>query len=198
MKATVLLLLALPALAFAVDDKEIAECAAQTNTVTRIGCYDALAERHSLAPHVENSTPQGTGKWQTSTDVDPLNDKNIYLATLTATSGRNKWNKPISLTVRCSDNTTELFINWNDFLGSDAYTTIRIDKEKATKANWTLSTDKVAAFYPGSPVSILKKLAGSKSFIASVTPYNESPVTAVFDTNGAAAAFADIRKGCGW
>ena len=198
MKAAVLLLLAIPELAFSVEDKEIAECAAQTNTVSRIGCYDALAERHSLAPHVESTTPQGKGKWQTSTEVDPLNDKNVYLATLTATNGRSKWDKPISVTVRCSDNETELFINWNDFLGSDAYTTIRVDKEKATKANWTLSTDKVAAFYPGTPIGVLKKLSGSKSLIASVTPYNESPVTAVFDTSGAEAAFADIRKGCGW
>ncbi|WP_231708974.1 type VI secretion system-associated protein TagO [Pseudomonas denitrificans (nom. rej.)] len=198
MKSAVFLLLAIPGLAFAVEDKEIAECAAVSNTVSRISCYDAIAERHSLAPRVENTATQGKGKWQTSTEVDPLNDKNVYLATLSATNGRSKWNKPISVTVRCSDNETELFINWNDFLGSDAYTTIRIDKEKATKANWTLSTDKVAAFYPGSPVSVLKKISGSKSFIASVTPYNESPVTAVFDTSGAEAAFADIRKGCGW
>lgn len=198
MKAAALLLTAVPVLAFAVDDKEIAECAAQANTVSRISCYDAIAERHSLAPLVENSTPQGTGKWRTSTEIDPLNDKNVYLATLEATNGRSKWDKPISLTVRCSDNETELFINWNDFLGSDAYTTIRVDKEKATKSNWPLSTDKVAAFYPGSPIGILKRIATSKSFIASVTPYNESPVTAVFDSAGAEAAFADIRKGCGW
>ncbi|MDT4849754.1 Type VI secretion system VasI, EvfG [compost metagenome] len=102
------------------------------------------------------------------------------------------------MTVRCSNNATEMYINWNDFLGSDAYTTFRVDKEQASKSNWQLSTDKVAAFYPGSPVPLLKKIAGSSSFVASVTPYNESPVTAVFDTAGASSAFTDIRKGCGW
>ncbi len=92
-----------------------------------------------------------------------------------------------------------MFINWSSFLGSDSIaTTYRIDKEPAQRSGWTLSTDKQAAFFPGSPVSTLKKLVESTTFVASVTPYNENPVTAVFTTTGAERALTDIRKGCNW
>ncbi|PYD84238.1 DNA primase, partial [Pseudomonas syringae pv. pisi] len=43
-----------------------------------------------------------------------------------------------------------------------------------------------------------KEMMESDKFIVNVTPYSESPVTAIFDTSGAEAAFADIRKGCSW
>src|SRR5690606_5301428 len=113
--------------------------------------------------------------------------------------GAGRLGRKPTMIIRCRDNRTEMFINWNSFLGSDPVsTTYRIDKEPAQKSGWSLSTDKRAAFFPGSPVPTLRRLAESTTFVANVTPYSESPVTAVFDTTGADKALADIRKGCSW
>lgn len=189
----------LPLVAGAIEDKEIAACAADSNTVTRLSCYDALAEKNALAPRIEKKPETaGTGKWHISSNIDPLNDKTVYFANLAAVSGTSRHGDSPIMTVRCGNKQTEWYINWYDYLGSEAKTTFRVDKEQAKTLTWTLSTDKVAAFYPGSPVSVLKKIAEGTSFVANVTPYNESPVTAVFDITGAGAALADIRKNCGW
>lgn len=190
--------LILPLTAYAVEDQEIATCAAIENDLTRLACFDSVASSNSLAPRVEQKEVKDAGQWIINTDVDPLNDENIHYAILPASEGESRYRKPISLTVRCSKSNTELYINWNDFLGREAVTALRVDKDKAATKSWSLSTDKQSAFYPGSPVKILKRIAESSTVVANVTPYNSSPVTAVFDTSGANVAFTDIRKACNW
>lgn len=191
--------LCVPFLAQAVEDKEVATCAAMQNTVSRLACYDSMAAKNKLAPSSETTTTKGAGKWQTSKEVDPLNDKEIHFALLPADSGKGKYGGRIAMMVRCQDNKTETYINWNSYLGSETIrTTYRLDKNPAQTSNWGLSTDKKAAFFPGSPVALLKQMADSQTFVANITPYNENPITATFDTSGADAAFRDIRASCKW
>ncbi|TKR55349.1 DNA primase [Allopusillimonas ginsengisoli] len=184
----------------AVEDKEIATCAAETNSVLRLACFDSLAERHSLAPSTQVATAtDGAGEWIVRTKTDPLNDKSIYTASLFASSGMGKYGDPIALSVRCANNKTEMYINWASYLGRGTIrTSHRIDKEKAITNSWDISTDGKAAFHPGSPIGTLKRLVASTSFVANLTPYNENPITAVFETAGADVALAEIRKGCNW
>jgi len=183
-----------------IDKAELALCAEISENSARHRCYDDLSTRHGIASErVATTAPApDVGTWMVSTRTDPLTDDEIHTAMLIAASGRSRFRDVPTLTVRCSGARTELYINWNDYLGSDAYTTYRVGQDKAATSNWSLSTDKKAAFFPGSPVALLKRMADSDSFAASVTPYNESPVTALFDTTGAAAAFSDIRKACSW
>jgi type VI secretion system protein VasI len=122
----------------------------------------------------------------------------VYLAFLDADQGSGRYGGTVDLVVRCKDNSTELYINWKSYLGMDTTSiTHRIDKEKAISTSWLVSTDHKSAFMR-SPVATLKRMVGGQSFIANVTPYGESPVTAVFDIKGADAALRDVRKGCGW
>jgi len=183
-----------------VPDKDIATCAAISSVVERLSCFDDLAKNHKLTATTQDTSSPGKGKWLTQTDKDPLNDKAIYTATLPADSGTTgRFGGPIVLSVRCEGNKTEMYINWSSFLGLEGIpTTYRIDKQKAIRSGWDSSTDHKAAFFPRSPIPTLKKIADSTSFVASVTPYGENPVTAVFDTTGAAEALSDIRKGCKW
>src|SRR5690606_7558704 len=160
-------------------------------------CYDDLASRHSLAPSAKATTASGAGEWHTRTHTDPLTDKSVYTAVLLAASGKGRFGDPIVLMVRCADNKTEMYINWQSYLGRDRIrTTYRLGKDKAQTANWTTSTDHKAAFFPGTPIPMLKRLIETDSFVANVTPYSESPVSAVFNTEGAETALADIRTGC--
>lgn len=188
-----------PIPSYAEVDKDLAKCAAIENPVSRLVCFDSLASERGAAPSTKITTSNGAGKWKTSTKIDPLTDKEIHFAALSADTGRGRFGGSPILVVRCQDNTTEMYINWNDFLGSGPVsTTYRVDKEPAQTSGWSLSTDKKAAFFPGSPVPTLKKIAESSSFVANVTPYNESPITAVFDTTGVTEAFTKIREGCSW
>lgn len=182
-----------------VPEKDVMKCAAIDNPVERLSCFDTLAESNGLTTKTVETPAASKGKWSTSTTTDPMTDKSIYLARLEASSGRGRLGEEIGLVVRCAKNKTELYINWNSFLGTDsARVTHRIGKMKAETHTWDVSTDHTSSFYPGSPVAALKEMTKHSSFVANVTPYSENPVTATFDISGAEAAFADIRKGCSW
>ncbi|HHU93732.1 MAG TPA: DNA primase [Alcaligenaceae bacterium] len=199
--ASIFLTAALPLKAQATVNKDkVAACAAIDNTVNRLECYDNLAKTEGLV--TTSSTQKSTNsKWITNTQTDPLTDKSIYTSLLIADQGKGKYGDTIALLVRCQNNKTEMYIDWESFLGSDDIrTTYRVGKNPAKTSNWHLSTDKKAAFFPDTPIPTLKEFISVEdpSFVANVTPYNESPVTAVFDITGAEEALADIRKGCNW
>lgn len=109
-----------PVAALAVEDKEIATCAANSNDVQRLACFDQLAERHGLTAKTVETKFAGKGKWYTSTKTDPLTDKSVYVAMLDADQGSGRYGKTIDLVVRCQNNTTELYINWQSYLGMDS------------------------------------------------------------------------------
>jgi len=187
-----------PLTAMAIEDKEVALCASKKGTVERLACFDQLADKHGLAPKTIATPSAGKGKWTTSTNTDPLTDKSVYVAFLDADRGAGRFGEQINMVVRCKGNKTEMYIQWQSYLGMDsAEVTHRVDKDKAVTSYWDVSTNHKSAFLR-SPVATLKRMASSESFIANVTPYGESPVTAVFDTKGAEAALQDIREGCGW
>lgn len=173
---------------------EVEACANTGNTSERVACYETLAVRNGIV--AVNNSSNGSGKWMTSSKTDPLTDETIATAMLSADSPSRR-DTPM-LIVRCKAKSTELYISWNDYLGRSAFVTSRVGQEKATTNEWSISTDSKATFYPGNAVGVLKRIIESESFVASVTPYNESPVTAVFDAKGASEALADIRKNCSW
>lgn len=182
-----------------IDPAEIVKCAREANTTIRLACYDALAASEGLAPRAEIVASPTVGAWRVRKDVDPLTDNPIYFATLFADTGKSRYGRPITLTVRCKNSLTELYVGWGSYLGSDDTEVVyRIDKERPIQANWSNSTDNKTTFFPGSPVETLKRLVDSTSFVASATPYNENPITATFNTLGAKEALAELRNGCGW
>lgn len=188
---------AMPAV-IGVPKKEIALCAAEANTVKRLECYDLLATRHDQSPKETFTSAASKGKWITKTNTDPLTDKSVFIAYLEAESGKGSYGDTVRLLVRCQNNKTEAYINWNSFLGTDGVrVTSRIDKNPAKTSTWDISTDHKASFMP-SAASTLKGFIGATSFVANLTPYSESPITAVFDITGAESAFEDISNGCGW
>lgn len=180
------------------DVKILMKCSTETNTVKRLSCFDEFAKTNGLAPSTRETTTNAEGKWRTSTDKDPLTDKSVHYAMLDADEGRGRFGESIGLIVRCKSGRTEAFINWNTFLGSDGLNvTSRIDKAPASSSYWGISTDHKSSFMP-QQVATLKKFEGASSYVVNLTPYSESPITAIFNITGADEAFKDIRRDCKW
>ncbi len=185
--------------AFAIEDMEVAKCAADTNAITRLECFDKLASAHSLAPKTVDTTTPDKGRWITYSKIDPLNDKNEYYAAIPASSGKGTHGEPVSLVLACIGTTRYMHINWQSFLGSDKVkVTYRFGKDPAKTELWEISNDSKATFYPWSLLGILKQLEKTSTFAASLTPYKENAITAIFDISGAHEAFKDLQKNCQW
>jgi type VI secretion system protein VasI len=181
-----------------INVKELAICSSKENSIQRLNCFDDLAKKYNQVSKTIDTSSKSKGAWITSTETDPLTDKSIYFAQIDATEGKGRFGDRISMTVRCKKGKTEAYIDWATFLGSDEIrVTSRVDKSTAITNSWSLSTDHKASFMPQA-ANTLKKFVGATSFVVNLTPYSESPITALFDITGAEEAFADIRRECKW
>ena len=182
----------------AINEKEYAKCAIVEGDLSRLECFDSLAESKKLnGRQVKPTSIEGKGKWKVTVDVNPIDDSKTATLILDADSGRSRWGKSVYLVARCKSNSTDLYIGWNDYLGSEASVLTRVGANKAITQRWSMSTDKKATFH-SKPIPFLKEMLGSPKLVAQVTPYNESPVTAVFNTAGLENAIKPLRGTCGW
>lgn len=181
-----------------VSNKEVAQCAVVKGDLARLDCYDKIARKYKLnSPQTKKVDVTDVGNWMILDEINPIDDSRTVTLILEATSGKSKWNKNIFLAARCKSNTTNFYIGWNDYLGSEAYVLTRIGNKKAVTSEWSLSTDKKATFHT-KPIHFLKNMSKADKLIAQITPYNESPVTATFDTSGLNNALKPLRETCNW
>ena len=181
-----------------VGANELAVCAAIDGELERLECFDQITIRHNLkGPQQVQTNIEGRGKWLVTEDVNPIDDSKTVILRLRADSGQSRFREPISLIVRCQSNSTDLYIVWSDYLGSEASVLTRIGSKNAETSRWSLSTDSQATFRRN-PIDFLKDLLDADRLVAQVTPYNESPVTAIFDTSGLQNAIVPLRQTCGW
>ena len=186
-----------------IDEKEVAQCAAIVGDLSRLECFDELAKRHSLDGLQQKSIDlTDTGQWDVTVGVNPIDDSEVVRLVLVAQSGQSAWREPVTLVARCKSGETDVFIMWRDYLGSDNPRVLtRIGKQKASETRWSPSTDNTATFHTN-PVVFLKQIlweaAESTSLVAQTTPYNENPVTAIWDTKGLANAIKPLREACNW
>lgn len=198
----------LPHAASAIEmDKKIAICAAMEGDLERLSCFDQIASSEGLSkPQTQPVAVSDAGKWQISSTKNPIDDSPTVLIALEATSGASRWGEPVRFIARCKSNKTEAYINWNDFLGDDSSSvyqtwkrvTIRIGDQDPIVQKWGVSTDSKATFAPDWAGSLLKQMVTQNNFIAQVTPYGESPVTAIFDTTGMSNVLKPLADTCGW
>lgn len=178
--------------------KRIAKCAAVEGDLERLECYDQLARELGLVQTSETKPAAGKGKWIVNTKTNPVDDSRTVTLILTADEGKSSWRTAITLVIRCMSNKTELYISWNDYLGGEATVLTRVGQAKADQERWSLSTDSKATFYSGNTIGFVRQIMGADRLVAQVTPYNESPVTAVFDTRGLKNAIEPLQETCGW
>lgn len=152
-------------------------------------------------------TPVEEGSWQTDTRTNPLDDSRTVIAALEASEGVGGIaREPIILVARCQSNTTEVYIEWRDYLGDDDLDSIRSDEKRVTyrfppadaqTELWGVSTDDTGTFATN-PIPFLRTLVESEQLVAQTIPYGESPSMAIFGLAGAEAAIAPIAEECNW
>jgi type VI secretion system protein VasI len=176
---------------------QIRDCKRIENDIARLVCFDEIGSRDDAISQLERST-QSVGKWVVTVDINPIDDSQVALATLLADAGRSSFDNPVGLAIRCSSGEVSAYINWSDYLGDSAEVLTRIGSKKARTFQWSLSTNHQATFYPHDPRSFITQLIKVDKLVAQVTPYNESPITAIFDLTGMDRAMQPVRDACSW
>lgn len=199
MKKIVALLLLSSQISYAaVDEASFAMCAVIDGDLARLECFDILAAENRLdGPQAVEIDVDGVGKWIVDVKTNPIDDSTTVTLVLAADSGQGRFGESISLVARCSSNKTDIYINWNDYLGSEAQVLTRVGTNTAETANWSMSTDSKGTFHRN-PENFIRELLETNKLVAQTTPYGESPVTAIFNLEGIANAIKPLRETCGW
>jgi type VI secretion system protein VasI len=186
-----------------IDEKEIARCATIVGDLSRLECFDELTEWHSLDEIQKKSTDlSDLGEWKVDIEVNPVDDSKKVTLILKSESGVGAYGDPVWMAIRCLSGETDIYIGWNSYLGMGSPTVLtRIGTKKATKRTWNRSGDSQATFHSRPRrflKEILKEIGGSTSFLAQVTPYEENPITAIWDIAGLENAIKPVRETCSW
>ncbi|MCM2303552.1 MAG: type VI secretion protein [Elusimicrobia bacterium] len=192
-------LLAITGSSQAADIKHsIAACSAISGDLERLECFDNLSKSHGLAsPQPVKTNVKNIGKWMVRSEKNPIDDSTTASASLEATGSHSKWDKPITLVLRCKSGKAEAYIIWQEYLGSDSAAVLaRIGQADAQSEEWPLSSDNTSTFYPGDTITFFGNLIKEAKFIAQVTPYSESPRTAIFDLRGIKNAIRPVLDTC--
>jgi type VI secretion system protein VasI len=148
-----------------------------------------------------------TGKWVYKKKIDPISDDVIIYLALESDSYNARYRDCAALFLRWTDGRTVLYINWNNYLGSEGKKVVyRIGDQKASSSTWAISTDGRATFYgrygntysSNKTIEFINKLLEVDTFAAQVEPYGESPVTAVFDIRGLKDAISQYNDILEW
>ena len=180
----------------------IGHCAKLTDTGGRLACYDRIAA--SLGLRARPAAQLGK-QWTLRRNENPLDDTATVYGFTTAISGKNVWGRSPVLVVRCQSNSTDVYVNWNTYLGDDGdlggasfkSVTYRVDKGQPMTGRWTLSTDSEATF-ASSPIALMRKMVGAERLVVRVVPFEQNPIVAVFDISNGRPVYEDVAKTCGW
>ena len=171
----------------------------------RVGSVETRPPRWSSTPTPAPPPappPPNKGAWRTSVREDPVTGSTRHFAGLGASNTtEGHIGQPVTprLNVRCEDNTTEVWINWENYIGGERQpVTLRIGDGESFNVQAGVSTNNESTFIPTPIPSILKPAADADTLAARTIPYGENPQTAIFNVTGMRAALADLAAACNW
>lgn len=177
---------------------DIAICAETKDSIQRLACFDKLSEDKDLTrkPEIKQSD-----NWTVDIDKSKIDDsQTVILINKSKNEVIGQYNNSTrpTLLIRCEENKTDAFISTTFFLGSDSFkVTTRLDKEKARKETWSISTNHKAMFIR-QPVSYLKKMMKHENLLVEFSPYSGNRKLVEFDISNLEEVIKPLRKECNW
>lgn len=192
--------------------KSLLSCSAEKNSIKRLECFDRLASKEQKEADIAAAQKVGghaaPTNWHVAIKKSPVDDSTTVILSTESKDfipGRHK-NRPSrpTLIVRCLENTTAAYINFDGHHMADIQNygrvTFRVDKQKAFTRSMDGSTDNrsLGLWGGGSAIPLIKKLIGGESLLIQATPYSESSMTFTMDISGLDEAIKPLRKACNW
>ena len=183
------------------------DAASESDNETRLALYDAIAQNFGFIENSISNMEAVNSKWIFDKKADPLSDNMRYSFLLEADTGENEYGRKSFLVIRFSEEATELYINWDTYLGNDTdnykydskYVTIRLDSFPPSTTLWSNSTDDKASFCPPeNALDLARKIGQGAKLVARCTPYGDSPITANFDIRGFKDISMPYNEATGW
>ena len=169
-------------------------------------------EHEAVDEPLEARTSAST--WTVVIDRNPMDDSVVFLVTSPADRGVNAFGAPPTIVLRqvgeegdtpkgffsSSRVKIEVFIAWGAYFSDDDLAvTVRIGSGKAVRQQWGSLTDNTGTYFLGDARSLIRDIAKAGVFTVESRPYQENPITAVFDCSQLArSVLADAPQLASW
>lgn len=204
---------------------DIASCAKIADPTLRLACFDGLAKPSPQEPEswggdippddgganpVQGLAPQGyqrlgLGEWAIRRETLSDGSSAVVLATVAKNSGGSPdgsgaW--PV-LIVRCADERTFIYVNWNRVVDIGGRSTVEVDIQvddgEPNRSYWSRYTDhRTTGFWSSrASVAFAKELFGKSSLVAKLNE-EDSAFSAQFNISGLEPAVTPLRQACDW
>ncbi len=161
----------------------------------------------SVAAPANDSSPRRTqprGRWHSTSWRSEMTDfVNHGLSVDANRAVRDRFGRAATphLTIRCMEDTTAVYLNAEEFVGTDELRVeLRVDQAQATTDSWRISTDRYSfGLWRGrQAIPFVRSLLDADRLAVRYTPYGEGTRTVVFDVTGLSVAIEPLRNACGW
>jgi type VI secretion system protein VasI len=163
-------------------------------------------ERKEQAARVAARLASPIRKWTIERGRSPFDDSPTVTLLLKAETPIAGWPRKVEtpvLVLRCQEHKTEAFIRTGMTPNVEygrlhaATVRMRLDRDPATKAITSESTDHIALFFR-EPIPLIRSLLKHEQLTFGFTPFNSPAVETLFDLRGLDAAVIPLRESCGW
>jgi hypothetical protein len=184
-----------------IDAKKMLTCAAKSNSLERLACFDDLAK---TAGPIQEQQSDTVGRWTIETNVSKFDDTKSVLLSLTANEKINGWlgkSHLPQLNIRCRERKAEAYIDFGmspatePELYDGATLQFRIDKQPLFKAIATKSADGNTLFLKD-PTSFIKRLLKAEHLLVRFIPYTSSAQETTFSIAGLEKVIAPLTEAC--
>lgn len=181
----------------------ITNCRKINNQERRYECYDrAEAQVGNVSREV--------AKFNYRTTSDPISGQTLHTLTNRSDRGLNGRGDPIILEMTC-DSTKPgdyiLTLHWEDFLESSSpNVTTRLGQAPSVTERWATGRSRESSVFTGTAegytkAEFIETLVtelenGNSTVVFRATPYNDAPITAVFDFTSFLEVVAPMRESC--
>jgi len=181
----------------------ITNCRKINNTEARYQCYDRA---ESQASNVKREV----AKFNYESTSDPITGQTVHKLSIRSDRGLNGRGDPIILEMSCDSTkpgTYDLVLLWEDFLASsNPEVTTRLGQTPSVTEEWETDRSRESSIFTDTPEgytkqSLMETLVseveqGNPSIVFRATPYNDEPITAVFDFTGFLDVIEPMRESC--
>lgn len=181
----------------------ITNCRKINNADRRYECYDqAEAQGGNVNRQV--------AKFNYQSNSDPITGQTLHTLTIRSDRGLNGRGDSIVLEMTCDSTrpqTYQLTVHWKDFLeNTTPEVTTRLGESASVTEEWATNRSRESSIFTGSEQGYTKSEFmealidqvenGHASMVFRATPYNDDPITAVFDFTGFLEVVQPMRASC--
>jgi len=184
-----------------IDARKMLACAAKSNSLERLACFDDLAK--TFGP-IQEQQSDIVGRWTIETSVSNFDDTTSVHLSLAANEKINGWlgksYLPV-LNIRCRERKAEAYIDFGmspatePELYDGATLQFRIDKQPLFKAVATKSADGNTLFLRD-PISFIKRMFKAEHLLVRFVPFTSSAQETTFSIAGLEKAIVPLTEAC--